>query len=176
MSSLGCTVINFLLFGFIYLSFSLVYFKNDAEYFISLTVLVFILLMRFLRQSLISRNFLVLLGYSFCPFFISDGVCYPIFTGTSNFLFLQEFWFFPDLAVLFLQLFLFSLFSLSASHIFPSQILFPCPNCIFLLFVCSSFPYLHMFKVVYIFLWFCKFIASCRFPKYIIEWHYCFIK
>ena len=68
-SSLKCKdlsiVINFLVLWSIYLSSSLVYFKNGPKYLTKSTTLVFTPLMRFLPQNLVSRRFLVLLRYSF---------------------------------------------------------------------------------------------------------------
>ena len=61
---------------FICLNFSLVHFKNDPEYLSK----VYILLMRFLQQSLVSRSFLVHLRYFFLIFsFIS--LCPMVFTS-----------------------------------------------------------------------------------------------
>ena len=69
MSSLGCKalsiVINFLALWFICLGFSLVYSKKGPEYLSRETTQVFIPLMRFLRQSLASRSFLVRLRFTF---------------------------------------------------------------------------------------------------------------
>ena len=56
-----CIVINFLVLGSIYLSSSIVHFKNDPEYLTWGTVQVFIPLMRFLMQSLVSRSFFFVL-------------------------------------------------------------------------------------------------------------------
>ena len=84
VSSLGykalCITISFLVLWFICLSSSLVRFKNGSEYLKDGTALVFIPLMRFLLQSLVSRSFLVCLGY-FSNFFffhlrLFDGVCF----------------------------------------------------------------------------------------------------
>ena len=67
-------VINFLVFWIISLSSFLAPFKNGPEYLTTGTVLIFIPLLRFLLQSLVSSSFLVLLRYYFLHFpFISDG-------------------------------------------------------------------------------------------------------
>ena len=58
-------VINFLVLWFICLSSPLLNFKNSPEYFSSRTAQVFIPLMRFLPQSLVSGSFLARLRYSF---------------------------------------------------------------------------------------------------------------
>ena len=57
-----------------------------------------------------------------------------IFPSTCNFPFRQMLWFFLDLSVLFLPIFVFFHFSLWAWYIFLYQILFLCPSSIFLLF------------------------------------------
>ena len=77
MSSLGCKalciVMSFLVLWSICWSSSLVHFKNGFEYITSGTAQVFIHLMRFLQDSLVSRSFLVLLRYFKKKFsFISD--------------------------------------------------------------------------------------------------------
>ena len=99
MLSLGCKtlwiVIKSLVFWSIYLSSSLVHFKNGPDYLTKETVLVFFSLMRFLLQSLVSRSFLVHLKYSFYFFFHLH-----LFDGGP----LPKFYFFP--------LFVFFLFSL----------------------------------------------------------------
>ena len=67
-----CIFISVLILWSISLNSSLVHFKNGYEYLKNRTTSVFILLMRFLQQSLVSRNFLVLLRFSFIIFsFIS---------------------------------------------------------------------------------------------------------
>ena len=69
MSSVECKalwiVIIFLVLWSICWSFSLVHFKNDREYLTKGIAQVCIPLERFLLQSLVSRNFLVRMGYSF---------------------------------------------------------------------------------------------------------------
>ena len=123
MSSLGCkalciVIIFFLSFGpfFVFSPYS---FKNGPKY---LTDQVFVPLIRFLLQSLVSRNFLVLLSY---PFIISSnfisafwGCLLPIFWNAYNFPSFQVFWCFLDLAVQFLPLFLFSTFHYQHGKLF----------------------------------------------------------
>ena len=53
----------------IFLGSSVIYFTNGSGYLTKRTVQVFISLMRFLLQSLVSRSFFVLLRYSFLLFF-----------------------------------------------------------------------------------------------------------
>ena len=65
---LWCIVISFLVLRFLCLSASFVHFKNGPKYLSSETSQMFIPLMRFLLQSLVSRSFLVLLRYSFLNF------------------------------------------------------------------------------------------------------------
>ena len=60
-----CRFINFLVLWSICLCSYIVHFKTKPEYLTKRTVHVFIILMRFLLQSLIPRRFLVLLRYSF---------------------------------------------------------------------------------------------------------------
>ena len=61
-----CIVINFLVLWFIFLSSTIVYFKNGTEFLTEETVQVFIPLMMFLLLSVVSRNFLILLMYHHC--------------------------------------------------------------------------------------------------------------
>ena len=75
---------------FIHLSSSLIHFMNDQEYLIQETAQIFIPLMRFLLQNLVSRSFLVLLGCSFFTFSCSSGVLlFIIFFSCSEILFFQ---------------------------------------------------------------------------------------
>ena len=68
-SSLGCNafymVISFLVLWPIYLSSSLVHLRKGPGYLMRGIVQVFIRLIRFLLESLVSSSFLVLLRYSF---------------------------------------------------------------------------------------------------------------
>ena len=72
--------------------------------------------MKFLLQSLVSRRFPVRPRFSGYFFFLSSLFVWwyplPISPSTCNFPYLQVFWFFLDLAVLFLPLFIFYQFSL----------------------------------------------------------------
>ena len=101
-----CMVINFLVLWSMYLSSSLVHFRNGPEYLTGGTAQMFIPFMRLLLLSLALRSFLVLLRYSFLIFFFFQ-LC--LMVSTSN---LPKFWFFYDLEVLILPLFLISHFSL----------------------------------------------------------------
>ena len=86
ISSLGYKaswiVISFFVFWSICRSSSIVHFKNGPEYLTGWwwTTQLFIFLIRFLLQSLVSRKFLVRLSYSFCYFFFPSrffyGVCF----------------------------------------------------------------------------------------------------
>ena len=60
------------------------------------------------------------------------------------------------------------------------------PSYIYLLFV-SECPFFFfsffgnglkilVYKVIDLFLWFCKCVVFCEFPKYVIEWHHCYYK
>ena len=120
--TLRIIIINFLALWSIYLSSLHVHFKNDSEYLTRGTTQVFILLI-FLQQNLVSRSLLSLLRYFFLNFsFISVWWCpLSIFPNTCNFPSLQAFLCFPDLAVLFLLLFLFSHFSLLDSTFFDGK-------------------------------------------------------
>ena len=106
----------------------------------------------------------------------------PIFLSTYNFLFWKAFWYFTDLTVLFLSLFLFSFYhdqqNTFFNHKFHSYILVVYSYCLFQggLFFLIFGKYLntiHIHKMVYLFQIFCKFVASSAFPKYIIQWHHC---
>ena len=112
-------VINFLILWFICWSTSLVHFKNGLEKLLGVSA-GFFPLMRFLLYSLVSRCFL---------FFSSPLVWrnpFPIF----SIIFLQAFWFFLELIVLFVPLSVFSYSSISGWYIFIYRILFLYPGCI----------------------------------------------
>ena len=123
MSSFRCRdlriVINLFILWSICLSSSLVPFQNSPEYLTRGSAQVFIPLMKFLWQSLVSRSFLILLRYSFLIFKIFIWLCqFLIFPTTCNFPSLQVFWCFLHLVDLFLPLFLLHHFSLSVWYIF----------------------------------------------------------
>ena len=129
ISSLGrkalYIVIKFLILWTICLKSSLVHFKNSPEYITSRTAHVFIPLMRFLLQSLVSRSFQIRLKFSVLIFSFIVCLMAPasnntwifvifLFTGRSDFL----------LVVLFLQLFVFFQF------FFMSMVRISMPNSI----------------------------------------------
>ena len=72
MSSLECKALCIVLDSVVLcpicLSSFFVYFKNDAEYLIRVIAQVFIPLMKFLSQSLVSKSFLFFLGRLFLRF------------------------------------------------------------------------------------------------------------
>ena len=108
---------------------SLFIFRMVLSILLGVTALVFILLMRFLLQSLVSRKFLVLLNNTY--FFISVWWCsLIILLSFCNFL-PFSFWFFPVLTVLLLPLFLFFPQFITRIVLFSMQNFIP----IFLLYI-----------------------------------------
>ena len=93
ISSLRCKflgiVINFPVLLSNSLNSSLVYFKNGPKYLTNSSVLLFIPLIRFLLQSLLSRSFLVRLKNSFLFFFLLSplvwGCPHPLFPSSCKF-------------------------------------------------------------------------------------------
>ena len=149
MSSLGwkalCNVI-FLVLRSICLSSYLVHSNNDSEY---LTRIYGCLSLSwvFCGRVWFRKAFSFFWGTLFlvCPSSLLVWWCpLPIFPSTCNFLYLQVIWRFPDMVVLFLLLFLFSHFSLSAWHIYQCLIPSLYTSCIFLLLV-SGFPVIFHF-------------------------------
>ena len=108
LPSLGCKtfciVINFLVLWSICLSSSFIHFKNGPKYLARGTAAEFGFEKLFLSSPLVWL----------CPL--------PIFPSSCNFPFLQVFWFFLVMAVLFLPLIVFFHFSFSW-HIFQYQII-----------------------------------------------------
>ena len=118
---------------------------------------MFIPLMIFLIQILVSRSLLILLKYAllffaFFPFLLVWWHLLPIFLSTS----LREFKSFPGLVVLFLPQLVFFHSSLWAWHIFQCQMTFLYPGCIFLLFVIG-------FSVLFIIISSYHYFTPCRF-------------
>ena len=109
-------------------------FVHDLEYLTNVNAQVFIPLMRFLLQILVSRSFLIHLRYSYFIVYFSFLLVLwcplQLFPSTYNFFFLRAFWFVFDLAVL--------CFSLWIWHIFLCQIPFLYARCI--LYVVSEPP------------------------------------
>ena len=133
-----CKVNNFLVLWSICLSYSLVHFKNGQEYFTTGTVQVYIPVMRFLLQSLVSRSFLILQRHSFLMFSLIS-VC--LLVSVSNIYKFFKFSFSPKILLISWFGFsilsvasVFQLFVFSMAH-FQCQIPFQYPDCIFLLFV-----------------------------------------
>ena len=106
-----CIVIKFLILWFICLSSSLIYFKNSHKYLTRGVSQEFNLLMRFLQQSLRSRNVLVHLRYTF-PIFSFVSACLVvaayIIPNYNYFFFVQACLFFLDVCFCFLPLCLFT--------------------------------------------------------------------
>ena len=133
--------------------------------------------------------FLFVWGTLFLYFLSSPFVWWcplPIFPITCDFHFLQAFWFFLDLAVIFLPLFVFFHFSWWAWHIFLCQIPFLYILAIysyclyegtqFFFILCKQLDVIHLHKVTNLFLQLSKFVVPCAFPKYVIKWHHCYYK
>ena len=122
-------VINFLVFWSICLSSFLVHFKNNSYYLTTRAAQMFISLMRYLLQSLVSTCSLVLLRYSFLIFFLHlHWWClFPIFPSTFSFLSLQASKCTLDLVVIFIPLILFSHFLIISTAYFSMSIPFLYP-------------------------------------------------
>ena len=122
MSSLGCKALCIFM-SFLVLTLGL---TNVPSILRGRTAQLFISLIRYLLCSLVSSNFHVLLRYSLNIFFLWTPLVswHPllIFPSTCMLTFLQAFWFFRDLVVLFLPPFTLFCFSLSALYNFLSQI------------------------------------------------------
>ena len=118
-----CLVINFLVFWTIYPSSFLVNFKKGVEYFTRGAVQVLIPLIRFIFQSMVSGNFLVLQRNTFLKFSLIFVWRYslPVFSSIWNIYSLRAFRFFPYVAVPFLPLVLFFHFSLTELCNFSMQ-------------------------------------------------------
>ena len=120
MSSLGCKilwiVITFLAQWFIWLSSTFVRFKNGPEYLARGDCEIVNLFK--ISVAKLSRCSEVIVSYFFLHLRLFRYVRFspPIFLSTWNFTFLQAFWFFLDLTVLFLPLFFFPLFIISMAH------------------------------------------------------------
>ena len=111
-------------------------------------------------------------------FFLSSPFAWrcpiPVIPSTCNFPFLQSFFFFVNLAVLFLPLFVFFHFSPWARHIFLIKILFLYPEWIFLLFLSEPPLLLHFFVVhvhqaISIFLRFRAFVVPSALPLHVTD-------
>ena len=127
----------------------------------------------------------------FSYFFLSSPLAWlcllPMFPSIRSFPFLQAFECFPDLVVVPSAASVF-LFSLSVLLIFQCQIPFLYHRCTFFWFVSESsglflffsfllffffsckYLYIHVHKVINVFLWFCKFVALCELPLSLVEW------
>ena len=165
-----CIVINFLVLRTIFQTSSLVHFKIGPEYLTKETAQAFILLMKFLLQSLVLRNCFVLLRYSYFFFLhLLDGVCFQYSQVLVVFLFFK-----CSDSFLFSYFYSLGWFSFPTLHyehgtFLQCQILFLYPSCIFLLLCirASSFffifhKYLYIIlihKVINLFLWFYKFVT-----------------
>ena len=118
-----CIVMSFLVLMSICGNSSLVHFKNGPEYITRRTAQVFIILMKFLLQSLVSRSFLVWLRNSFLILsFISACMTLSAFSIPKN----LSFSLFPNVLILSsfrqsLQLYVFFCFSLLAWGIFYAR-------------------------------------------------------
>ena len=136
------------------------------------TIQVFILLIRFLLQSLVLRSFHVLLRYSFVIFFfhicLFDSICFQysqvliifLLAKHSSVFLIWQFYF----SIVFLSpLFVVIMAQFSMQNSISIPLLYILIACIR---ISCSFSFWQ----------FCEFVASCAFPKYIIEWHHCYDK
>ena len=135
-------VISFLVLWSSCWSSSLAFFRNGSEYYTRGAVQVFKHLKKFLQYSLVSSSFLVLQRY--CFFFLLSPLVFwcqlPIFPSILKFLFLQAFWFFLNLVVLFFPSFVVFCFSLLSWNIFLYQIL-----SLYRLCISSGFQFFFLF-------------------------------
>ena len=160
-----------------------VHFKNGPEHFTRGTEHVFIPLMRFLPQSLVSRNFLVRLRYSFKKIFLlfllvddvqlhySPLLVSFLFSKSSASFFIWQFYSFCYLTLsTFLLWHIFQFyFYILVNFWFVSQ----SP----ILFSFLHFYVVHVQVLINLFLfWFCKFVASSTLSMNVIEWHHCYYK
>ena len=147
-----CITIIFILLWSIFLSSSLVHFKNSPKYLILVTAQVFFPLVGFPMQRLVSRSFLVHLRYSFLLYLSSLLVwccLLSIFLSTWRFPFLRAFWLFLTGSSIPSIICLFPLFIMNMVH-FLCQIPFLYPECMILLFVIES-PILFHFSQMILF-------------------------
>ena len=126
MSWLGCKalfiIINFHVLWFICFSSSLDHFKNGPWVSYKVTALVFTPLDEISTREFgfekFSHSTLELISHFFLSSLFVWCCLLPIFSNICRFSSLQAFWFFPDLAVLFIPLFVFLYFSLWTWHLF----------------------------------------------------------
>ena len=167
----SCPLVNFSKLFFIHLRM----FQSILQWW---TSEVFIPLMKFLLLSFVSRHFLVLLS------FIS--VC--LMVSTFN---ISKFFSFSPSVLIFSQFgcsfaFVISLFPFfhyqhdvffnAKFHSYILAVYLYCfyNNLQFFFLYCKYFYIMYVHKVINLFLWFCKFVALCVFPKYVVEWHHCY--
>ena len=143
-----CIVFNFFVISSISLSSSLVHLKNSPEYPTRRNAQVFIPLIRFLLLGLFSRYFLNCLWYAFKKNFLLLLLVWwcslPRFPSTCKFPFLQVFWFFLNLVVLILPLFVFSPFHDEHGTFFNAKF----HSYILAVYCYCFYPYLHFFFIL----------------------------
>ena len=170
MTSLRCKALyfinKFLVLWSIYLSSSLVHFKNGPEYHPRGTAQVFIAFMRFRLLSLILKSFQVLLKYSFFSFFhlcLFDGVLFQysqilvilFFLKCSNAFLIQFFYFF--LLVLFFPFFIISIADISVPNSSSISLLYILIACIkvasFFFIFCNYYYYYYYYYKTYVYIY-----------------------
>ena len=126
--------------------------------------------------------------YSFLIFSFNSAC---LMVSTSNIFKFLEFFFFPSVLILSLL----GTYLPSVIRLFPfflmGMVYFSLPNSIiiswqYIHFVCISFQFffifckyldvIHLYKMIDLFLWFCKFVALSALPTYLIGWHHNYYK
>ena len=167
-------VINFYVFWAICLSFSLVYFKNGPNYLTRETTQLFIALMRFLLQALVSRSFLVRLSYFFLVFFFFHFYLFVDIRFQYHQIFViflfsihpDFFWFGCSIPSIICPV---PLFIMNTAY-FSCRILFQYSGCIQFFFTFRrQVDVVHVHKVITFFLRFGKFIVPNAFLKCVIQ-------
>ena len=141
--SLGCKALCIVIFFVLMSEFFSCPVYNWPQYLYTNIAPMFIALMRFLLQKL-SRSSDVLFSDLFFHLGLFSGVPFHNFPSTCNFPFLQSFWFFLNLVVLFLPLFVFFPLFVMIMVDFQYQIDCQYHGNIFVLFVSES-PYFSYF-------------------------------
>ena len=164
-----CIVINFLVLWSICLSSLFVYFKNDFEYLKRCTARLFIPLMRFLLQSMVSRSVHILQR---CPLLFLFPLHPRLFDGVSLY--------YPQILVTFLlskrsnafliwQFYFFRCFSFSHFFYehgtffnakFHSYILVVYSYCLYQVLRFFFFIFCKYFDIIHLFVWFSKFLST----------------
>ena len=168
---------------------SLVHFMNISEYITTRTAWVLILLMRFLLKIFVSRSFIVRLRYFINIFLISDSLIIPASNSPKSSqvsvspIVLMISWFgsYNPSVISLSPILIISMANFSMPIFIPITWLHNFFFCIlvpsfFFIIPSKELDVIHVYKLIDLFLWLCKFVTASSLLPYATKWYHYYYK